>query len=91
MFHAALLTEEPDFISISYLADCGVIRSVHPSNARHGLGMPLVFDIHVMFMFAEFEGRQRLFDQMSEIVLNWNELAWEVFVRCRCHYTQSPA
>ena len=72
MFRAAILTQEPDFISLSHLTDCGVIGSVHLSNARHGLGMPLVFDIHVMFMFAEFEGRQRLFDQMSEIELNWH-------------------
>ena len=27
--------------------------------------------IHVVLIFAEFEGRQRLFDQMSEIELNW--------------------
>ena len=76
MFNVPCTNLDPrTFISISHLTDCWVIGSVHSSNARHGLGMLLVFDIYMLclflHMFANFEGRQRLFDQMSEIELNW--------------------
>ena len=92
MFHAAILTQEPDFISISHRLWGHRFCSPFKCSTWTGHASCVCYIyIYIMFIFAQFEGRQRLFDQTSEIVSNWIELAWEVFVRCRCHYTQSPA
>ena len=47
--------------------------------------------IHVVLIFAYFCKLRRKTASFWPDVWNSVELAWEVFVRCRCHYTQSPA